>query len=179
MSVSVRVFDAMYGRPAIGMAVRLDRDLDGTWVKEKRDQTDEAGRITGWAAAPLTRGAYQLEFDLDAYFSSLGAVPFYPVVSLRFRVLDPDQLHDISLLITPYAYFTYQQNGTRTLPFIGAMAGMFDTPQGDPVNSFHPPVSVRGSQVGRPDEKDPERRETEPSSATPGSSPYPGSPGTG
>ncbi|HEY3734339.1 MAG TPA: hydroxyisourate hydrolase [Streptosporangiaceae bacterium] len=128
MSVSVRVFDAMYGRPTIGMAVRLDRDLDGSWVEEKRDHTDDDGRIRHWANVPLARGAYQLEFDLDGYFSSLGVMPSYPVVALRFRVLDPGQSHDISLLITPYAYFTYQQNDMRTLPCIGAMAGMFGTP---------------------------------------------------
>ena len=133
MSVSVHVFDAMYGRPTIGMNVRLDRDLDGTWIEERRDQTDEGGSISDWVNAPLARGSYQLEFDLDGYFSSLGVMPFYPVVTLRFRVLDPVQSHGISLLITPYAYFTYQQNDMRTIPFIGAMAGMFGTPDSEPV----------------------------------------------
>jgi 5-hydroxyisourate hydrolase len=122
----------MCGKPPIGMTVRLDREFDGTWIAEKKDLTDDDGRIKDWVDSPLPRGAYKLEFDLDSYFSSLGVMPFYPVVTLSFRVLDPAHPLDISLLITPYAYFTYQQNDMRTIPCISAMAGMSGTPDGRP-----------------------------------------------
>jgi 5-hydroxyisourate hydrolase len=132
MGVSVRVFDCMCGKPAIGMSVRLDRDLDGIWITEKRNHIDDDGRVSDWVNSTLAYGAYQLEFDLDGYFSSLGVMPFYPAVTLTFRVLDPAQLIDLSLLITPYAYFTYQQNDMRTIPCIGIMAGMVGTQDGGP-----------------------------------------------
>ncbi|HEV2450675.1 MAG TPA: hydroxyisourate hydrolase [Streptosporangiaceae bacterium] len=132
MGVSVRVFDCMCGKPPIGLSVRLDREFDGAWITEKKDLTDHDGRINDWVDSPLPRGAYKLEFDLDSYFSSLGVMSFYPVVALSFRVFDPNRLLDISLLITPYAYFTYQQNDMRTIPFIGAMDAMSVTPDGGP-----------------------------------------------
>jgi 5-hydroxyisourate hydrolase len=92
------------------MSVRLDRDIEGTWIEQLRDQTDGEGRICDWLGLPLDRGAYRLEFDLDAYFSSLGVAPFYPVVTVRFRIPQPSNPCHISLLITPTAYFTCRQN---------------------------------------------------------------------
>jgi 5-hydroxyisourate hydrolase-like protein (transthyretin family) len=132
MGVSVRVFDCMCGKPPIGMSVRLDRELDGSWIPEEKDLTDDNGRIIDWMDSPLECGIYKLEFDLDGYFSSLGVMPFHPVIILSFRVLDPAHLIDISLLITPYAYFTYQQNDMRTIPCMDAPAGTFNTPDDQP-----------------------------------------------
>jgi 5-hydroxyisourate hydrolase len=110
MSVSVTVVDCFYGRPVIGMSVRLDRDIDGSWIEQMRNQTGNDGCICEWSNSPLARGLYRLEFDLDGYFTSLGIAPLYPVVTIRFRIPDPNHLCHISLLITPSAYFTYQQN---------------------------------------------------------------------
>jgi 5-hydroxyisourate hydrolase len=108
MTVSVRVIDGTYGRPATGVSVRLDRDIEGSWTEQKWDVTDEEGNIAKLCDAQFTRGVYRLEFDLDSYFSSMGVTPFYPVVTMKFRIADPGQNHHISLLITPSAYCTYR-----------------------------------------------------------------------
>jgi 5-hydroxyisourate hydrolase len=108
MSVLVRVINCTYGRPAVGVPVRLERDIDGAWVEQERDLTDDEGCISQLGNAGLARGIYRLEFDLDSYFFSLGIAPFYPAVSIRFRMTDPTRPCDISLLITPSAYFTFQ-----------------------------------------------------------------------
>jgi 5-hydroxyisourate hydrolase len=110
MSVSISVIDCFYGKPATGMSVRLDRNVEGAWTEQGRDRTDNYGCIREWSELPLARGTYRLKFDLDDYFSSLGIAPLYPDVTIRFRIPDQDHLCHISLLVTPAAYFTYQQN---------------------------------------------------------------------
>jgi len=109
MSVSVHVIDGVYGRAVIGMSVRLDRYIDGSWIEQLRDKTDDDG-LSGGPSASLERGVYRLELDLDGYFSSLGITPFYPAINIVFRIGDQNYSHRISLLITPSAYTTYQQN---------------------------------------------------------------------
>jgi 5-hydroxyisourate hydrolase len=105
----VRVVDGTYGRPAAGVSVRLDRDIEGRWVKQRSDVTDEQGEFSPLHDTQLGRGVFRLEFDLDSYFTSMGITPFYPVVTMSFRIADPAQVHHISLIITPSAYHTYRQ----------------------------------------------------------------------
>jgi len=110
VSVSVHVVNGAYGRPVVGMSARIDSRVDGAWVEQIRAETDEKGDIPGCPAWPLTRGVYQIELDLDRYFSSLGITPFYPSVAIRFRISDPSYEHHISLLVTPSSYLTYRQD---------------------------------------------------------------------
>lgn len=110
MSVLVHIVDGVHGRPVIGMSGRLDSRIDGAWVEQLRVKTDGRGTLSGSPDWPLTRGLYQLELDLDGYFSSLGIIPFYPAITICFRIADPSYVHQISLLITPTAYMTYQQD---------------------------------------------------------------------
>jgi 5-hydroxyisourate hydrolase-like protein (transthyretin family) len=116
MSVSVQVNDAMHGRPATGISVRLHRDVAGIWVEEARATADDGGLVSGWRDSRLPRGIYQLEIDLDGYLASLGTISLYPVIIIRFRILDPDCVQHISLLVTSSAYFTYQQADLRAGP---------------------------------------------------------------
>jgi 5-hydroxyisourate hydrolase len=109
MSVSVQVVDGVYGRSMIGMSLRFDRYIDGSWIEQLRAKTDDDG-VSGGPSAPVERGIYRLELDLDGYFSSLGITPFYPAINIVFRTGDPNYSHRISLLITPSAYTIYQQN---------------------------------------------------------------------
>lgn len=44
MSVSVRVVDCVYGKPAIGVLIRLSSQIDGTWTEQWRDRVGEDGR---------------------------------------------------------------------------------------------------------------------------------------
>jgi 5-hydroxyisourate hydrolase len=110
MSLTVRVIDCTYGRPVIGMSVRLERDVGRTWIEQLRTQTDDQGRLADWLPNPLDRGVYRLEFDLDGYFASLGIAAFYPSIIICFRIADPDDAHCIPLLITSNAFMTYKQN---------------------------------------------------------------------
>lgn len=95
MSLSTHVLDAASGRPATGLAVRLET-ADGTVLAT--DRTDADGRITGWAPGA---GVHRLVFDT-------GDHAFYPEVTVTFRITDAGEHHHVPLLLSPFAYTTYR-----------------------------------------------------------------------
>ncbi|GAB2907116.1 hydroxyisourate hydrolase [Nonomuraea fastidiosa] len=97
MSLSTHVLDAVTGRPAAGLRVRLEHD--GRVVAEGR--TDDDGRIKGWNPGA---GVHRLVFDTGAYLEDT----FYPEVVVTFTVADPAAHHHVPLLLSPYAYSTYR-----------------------------------------------------------------------
>ncbi|MEU8398595.1 hydroxyisourate hydrolase [Nonomuraea sp. NPDC048892] len=97
MSFSTHVLDAVTGRPAAGLRVRLEHD--GRVVAEGR--TDADGRLKGWDPAA---GVHRVVFDTGAYLKET----FYPEVVVTFTVTDPAQHYHVPLLLSPYAYSTYR-----------------------------------------------------------------------
>lgn len=103
MTLSTHVLDAALGRPAAGVAVRLERD--GELLAEA--VTDADGRI-GELGSALDAGDHRITFDTGAYFAATGQQGFYPEVSVAFTVVDPGQHHHVPLLLSPFAYSTYR-----------------------------------------------------------------------
>jgi 5-hydroxyisourate hydrolase len=95
MSLSTHVLDAATGRPAAGIAVRLEH-ADGTAITS--DRTNADGRITGWTPGA---GVHRLVFDLPDH-------AFFPEVAVTFRIADPAAHHHVPLLLSPFAYTTYR-----------------------------------------------------------------------
>jgi 5-hydroxyisourate hydrolase len=99
-SLSTHVLDATSGRPAAGVAIRLER-RDGTVVTTA--ETDFDGRV-GMVADGLDAGTYRLVFDTGGYFSDT----FYPEIAVTFTVGGPEQHYHVPLLLSPFAYSTYR-----------------------------------------------------------------------
>ncbi|MEV4798801.1 hydroxyisourate hydrolase [Nonomuraea sp. NPDC049421] len=97
MSLSTHVLDAVTGRPAAGLRVRLEQD--GRVLAEGR--TDDDGRIKGWNPGA---GVHRIVFDTGSYLADT----FYPEVVVTFTVRDPAAHHHVPLLLSPYAYSTYR-----------------------------------------------------------------------
>ncbi|MGN9780082.1 hydroxyisourate hydrolase [Nonomuraea sp. ZG12] len=97
MSFSTHVLDAVTGRPAAGMRVRLEHE--GRVVAEGR--TDGDGRLKGWE--PVA-GVHRVVFDTGGYLPDT----FYPEVVITFTVTDPGDHYHVPLLLSPYAYSTYR-----------------------------------------------------------------------
>jgi 5-hydroxyisourate hydrolase len=104
MSISTHVLDAVRGRPAAGLAVRLDRREDGGWRELTRRATDGDGRVVD-LAADASPGVYRLTLDTEAH---LGADAFYPEVVVVFRVTDGAAHHHVPVLLSHYSYTTYR-----------------------------------------------------------------------
>ena len=103
MSVSTHVLDAVAGRPAAGIAVRLlvGDDL----VAEGLTDDDGRCRLT---EGPTAAGTHRLVFATGAWFEARQIAAFWPEVTLTVAVREPAQHHHVPLLLSPFAYSTYR-----------------------------------------------------------------------
>jgi 5-hydroxyisourate hydrolase len=106
MSLSTHVLDATSGRPADGVTVELEEQIDGEWRPVAQAQTDGDGRIA--ALGDPGEGVHRLRFDTGAYFAARDVPTFYPEVTVTFAVADADAHHHVPLLLSPFAYSTYR-----------------------------------------------------------------------
>lgn len=106
MSLSTHVLDAMTGRPAEGVLVRLEERVDGEWRTTAEGRTDADGRIR--ALGDPAAGIYRIHFDTGAYFEARSVATFYPEVTVTFTVTDPAAHHHVPLLLSPFAFSTYR-----------------------------------------------------------------------
>ena len=103
MSISTHVLDAVAGRPAPGIAVRLfagdDLLAEGVTDRDGRCRlTDEATGV----------GTHRLVFATGIWFTEQGRPAFYPEIVLTFTVQEPAEHHHVPLLLSPFAYSTYR-----------------------------------------------------------------------
>jgi 5-hydroxyisourate hydrolase len=104
VSVSTHVLDAVRGRPAAGVPVRLDRREGGAWHPVAERTTDADGRVPDLAAS-APPGVYRLTLFTEAW---LGPDAFYPEITVTFRIADDAAHHHVPVLLSPYSYTTYR-----------------------------------------------------------------------
>ena len=110
-TLSTHVLDTALGRPAAGVAVKLERvNADGGVTIAGFGTTDDDGRLGDLlpAGRPLVRGDYRLRFDIGAYFAATGRETFYSSVSVEFRVTESTAHYHVPLLVSPFGYSTYR-----------------------------------------------------------------------
>ena len=109
MSLSTHFLDAVRGRPAAGVPVRLEATVPQGSRLLAAVRTDQDGRARGDLPDLLPPGTYRLTFDTAAYFAGQGIEEFfYPEVVVCFTVTDPEAHHHVPLLLSPFAYSTYR-----------------------------------------------------------------------
>ena len=110
--LSTHVLDLTTGRPASGLRIELLRHVAGAAPQLiKSVVTNADGRTDAplLSADEIAAGAYELIFDVAAYFSSRGeASPFLDRVPIRFAIADAGAGYHVPLLVTPWAYSTYR-----------------------------------------------------------------------
>lgn len=110
MTLSTHVLDTTTGRPAAGVAVRLEsRDPAGGWRVAGAGRTDADGRLADWLPDGVPgSGRHRLVFDTGRYFAAGGLDAFFPEVRVEFAVgARSGHLH-VPLLVSPFAYSTYR-----------------------------------------------------------------------
>jgi 5-hydroxyisourate hydrolase len=105
MSVSTHVLDAVTGRPATGIAVRLFAGDE--LLAEAVTDRDGRCRLTDDATAV---GTHRLVFATGPWFAEQDRETFYPEVVLTVAVQEPADHHHVPLLLSPFAYSTYRGN---------------------------------------------------------------------
>ena len=110
-TISTHVLDTSLGKPAAGVAVKLERvNADGGVTIAGVGTTDGDGRLRDLLpeGQTLVRGDYRLRFDTGAYFAATGRESFYPWVSVEFRVTESTGHYHVPLLVSPFGYSTYR-----------------------------------------------------------------------
>ena len=108
--LSTHVLDTAIGRPAAGIAVRLEVEEGAGWRELAHAATNADGRVAQLlpVGTALALATYRLTFDVAAYQAARGAAGFYPYVTIVFTVRDAAQHHHVPLLLSPFGYSTYR-----------------------------------------------------------------------
>ncbi|HUK63954.1 MAG TPA: hydroxyisourate hydrolase [Dongiaceae bacterium] len=108
--ITTHVLDTARGRPAAGIAVRLERHGEAGWTTIAERVTDADGRVPDLlpVGAPVEPGRYRLVFDTGRYLTTGGAKAFYPEITVAFEIHEAREHHHVPLLLSPYGYSTYR-----------------------------------------------------------------------
>lgn len=109
-TLSTHVLNTASGKPAMGLAVVLHRQVGKEWEELGRGVTDRQGRVAelGSAGKPLGAGIYKLVFETGDHFQSLGIKTFFPKVEIIFEIDKPKEHYHVPLLLSPFGYSTYR-----------------------------------------------------------------------
>ena len=109
--ISTHILDTASGRPASGVAVKLEaRGAYERWREIGQGATNADGRVQNLLPPdfPLEARVYRLCFNTRDYFAAQGTDSFYPQVVVVFEVRDIEQHYHVPLLLSPYGYTTYR-----------------------------------------------------------------------
>ena len=108
--ITTHVVDAVLGKPASGIAIRLerhefDRRKAGRWAPVSASETGADGRCD--LTQNATDGAYRLTFDTGEYLRRKGRATIYPEISIMFTCAADAHYH-LPLLLSDNGYTTYR-----------------------------------------------------------------------
>jgi 5-hydroxyisourate hydrolase len=105
-AITTHVLDAVLGKPAAGIAVRLEKRQRFLWEVIASGVTDADGRCRDLAPA-AKKGVYRLTFETRAYLAKLGRDSIYPEISITFICSGKEHYH-MPLLLSDNSYTTYR-----------------------------------------------------------------------
>ena len=110
-AITTHVLDAVLGKPAAGVAVRLerfghDRRKAGRWAPVSAGETDADGRCRD-LAPDAPQGVYRITFSTGDYLNSKGRTSIYPEITITFHCDGATHYH-LPLLLSDNSYTTYR-----------------------------------------------------------------------
>jgi 5-hydroxyisourate hydrolase len=104
--ITTHVLDAVLGRPAAEVEIRLEKQQDGTWMALSASATDAGGRCRD-LATDASSGLYRLTFFTGDYLARNGRTGIYPEISICFHCSGKEHYH-LPLLLSDNSYTTYR-----------------------------------------------------------------------
>ncbi len=104
--ITTHVLDVVLGKPAAGVAVRLERKHDHGWTLVGTGATNADGRCSD-LAENATAGDYRLTFLTGAYLAQKSRAGFYPEIVIQF-LCNGDEHYHLPLLLSDHSYTTYR-----------------------------------------------------------------------
>lgn len=105
-AITTHVLDAVLGKPAGGIVVRLEKQIGEDWTAIGEGITDSDGRCRD-LCPDAAMGAYRLTFAVGPYFDRRGRISIYSEIVVAFRV-DGEHHYHIPLLLSDNSYTTYR-----------------------------------------------------------------------
>jgi 5-hydroxyisourate hydrolase len=105
-AITTHVLDAVLGKPAAELAIRLDKVLGDAWIAMGVSSTDSDGRCRD-LCPDAGEGIYRLTFAVGPYFERHNRSSIYPEIVITFKV-DGDHNYHIPLLLSDNSYTTYR-----------------------------------------------------------------------
>jgi 5-hydroxyisourate hydrolase len=108
--ITTHVLDVSRGKPAAGVAVRLELlQASIVWKQIGEGVTNADGRVLDLLTTEaLQAGQYRLHFSTAEYFQTQNVAAFYPQVTIEFTVTAPQEHYHVPLLLSPFGYSTYR-----------------------------------------------------------------------
>ncbi|WP_254512581.1 hydroxyisourate hydrolase [Anatilimnocola floriformis] len=108
--ITTHILDVARGKPAVGVAVRLEGlETSNQWRLIGEGTTNADGRVTDlMQPGSLLAGQYRLIFATADYFAGQQIAAFYPQVTIEFSVAAPAEHYHVPLLLSPFGYSTYR-----------------------------------------------------------------------
>ena len=109
--ISTHVLDLARGVGGKAVPVTLSKRADdGRWQKVGTATTDADGRVRSFGdTKSFDTGIYKLQLDMSRY-PDASASPFFPEITLTFRVIDTAGHYHVPVVVSPYGYSTYRGN---------------------------------------------------------------------
>ncbi|HUX45549.1 MAG TPA: hydroxyisourate hydrolase [Terracidiphilus sp.] len=104
--ISTHVLDTVKGRPAAGVAVRLEARQGDGWSLVAEGRTDADGRCSA-LAEDAGAGDFRLIFLTADYWQEQGRTSIYPEIAVTFHCSGEGHYH-LPVLLSDNSYTTYR-----------------------------------------------------------------------
>jgi len=104
--ITTHVLDTVLGKPAAGVAIRLEAKEHDAWTVVSTSVTDADGRCRD-LAENAGAGIYRLIFATGAYFERNERASIYPEIPMTF-ICDGEAHYHLPLLLSENSYTTYR-----------------------------------------------------------------------
>jgi 5-hydroxyisourate hydrolase len=104
--ITTHVLDTVIGKPAVGIAVKLERQENQDWEAIANAETDRDGRCANLEPDAVP-GTYRLTFATGAYFAQHSRTSIYAEISIIFQC-GHDAHYHLPLLLSDNSYTTYR-----------------------------------------------------------------------
>lgn len=107
-TLSTHILDIALGRPAAGVAVKLEREDGNGWQPLAEAATNDDGRIPAFTPQALPPGRYRLTAAIGDYFAAAGRESLYVSAQLDFVIGAAGGHYHLPFLIAPGSWSTYR-----------------------------------------------------------------------
>ena len=105
-AITTHVLDTVLGKPASGIAVRLEKQEGAAFLAVSAGVTDGDGRCRD-LVPDAGKGTYRLTFETGKYMQRLGRTTIYPQIAITFDCDGEAHFH-LPLLLSDNSYTTYR-----------------------------------------------------------------------